>query len=312
MPVELPDEHRMIRETVRDFCETEIEPIAQEIEDEHRFPAEIFEQLADLDMMGVPIDESYGGLGGDTLMYAIVAEELGRVSGAIGLSYVAHTSLASKPIELFGTSAQKERWLRPLAEGEYVGGWALTEPDSGSDASDMDTRARKEGDEWVLDGTKQFITNASEAGSILVKAVTDPDAGYDGISTFIVDPREDDGFEVTTTWEKMGLNASPTCEISLEAVRLPDDRLLGADGDGWEQTKKTLDGGRISIAALSTGSHREPTNTRRPTAKSASSSASRSASSTRFGTRSSICTARPNERDCSPARPPGNTIRAIR
>ncbi|MFB1063241.1 acyl-CoA dehydrogenase family protein [Natrinema sp. H-ect4] len=253
MPVELPDEHRMIRETVRDFCETEIEPIAQEIEDEHRFPAEIFEQLADLDMMGVPIDESYGGLGGDTLMYAIVAEELGRVSGAIGLSYVAHTSLASKPIELFGTSEQKERWLRPLAEGEYVGGWALTEPDSGSDASDMDTRARKEGDEWVLDGTKQFITNASEAGSILVKAVTDPDAGYDGISTFIVDPREDDGFEVTTTWEKMGLNASPTCEISLEAVRLPDDRLLGADGDGWEQTKKTLDGGRISIAALSTG-----------------------------------------------------------
>ncbi|WP_226041085.1 acyl-CoA dehydrogenase family protein [Natrinema sp. DC36] len=253
MPVELPDEHRMIRETVRDFCETEVEPIAQEIEDEHRFPAEIFDQLADLDMMGVPIDESYGGLGGDTLMYAIVAEELGRVSGAIGLSYVAHTSLASKPIELFGTSAQKERWLRPLAEGEYLGGWALTEPDSGSDASDMDTRARKEGDEWVLDGTKQFITNASEAGSILVKAVTDPDAGYDGISTFIVDPREDDGFEVTTTWEKMGLNASPTCEISLEAVRLPDDRLLGEEGDGWEQTKKTLDGGRISIAALSTG-----------------------------------------------------------
>ncbi|WP_254523345.1 acyl-CoA dehydrogenase family protein [Natrinema caseinilyticum] len=253
MAVDLPDEHRMIRETVRDFCETEIEPIAQEIEDEHRFPAEIFDQLADLDVMGVPIAEEYGGLGGDTLMYAVVAEELGRVSGAIGLSYVAHTSLASKPIELFGTEAQKERWLRPLADGDYVGGWALTEPASGSDASDMDTRARKEGDEWVLDGTKQFITNASEAGSILVKAVTDPDAGYDGISTFIVDPRVDDGFEVTTVWEKMGLNASPTCEISLEDVRLSEDRLLGAEGDGWDQTKKTLDGGRISIAALSTG-----------------------------------------------------------
>ncbi|WP_226481562.1 acyl-CoA dehydrogenase family protein [Natrinema amylolyticum] len=253
MEFDLPDEHRMIRETVRDFCEREIEPIAQEIEDEHRFPAEIFEQLADLDMMGVPIDEAYGGLGGDTLMYALVAEELGRVSGAIGLSYVAHTSLASKPIELFGSDAQKERWLRPLAEGEYLGGWALTEPGSGSDASDMDTTAERDGDEWVLNGTKQFITNASEAGSILVKAVTEPDAGYDGISTFIVDPRADDGFEVTTVWDKMGLNASPTCEITLENVRLPEDRLLGAEGDGWEQTKKTLDGGRISIAALSTG-----------------------------------------------------------
>ena len=253
MDFELPDEHRMIRETVRDFCEREIEPIAQEIEDDHRFPAEIFDQLAELDMMGVPITEEYGGLGGDTLMYTLVAEEIGRVSGSIGLSYVAHVSLASKPIERFGTPEQKERWLRPLAEGEYLGGWALTEPESGSDASDMDTTAERDGDEWVLNGTKQFITNASEAGSILVKAVTDPDAGYDGISTFIVDPREDDGFEVTTTWDKLGLNASPTCEIRLENVRLPEDRLLGEEGDGWEQTKKTLDGGRISIAALSTG-----------------------------------------------------------
>ncbi|GAB7017912.1 acyl-CoA dehydrogenase family protein [Halostagnicola bangensis] len=253
MEADLSDEHRMIRKTVRDVCTDEIEPIAQEIEDEHRFPEEIFDTLADLDIMGIPIDEEYGGLGGDTLMYALVAEEIGRVSGSVGLSYVAHTSLASKPLELFGTEDQKERWLRPLAEGEYLGGWALTEPESGSDASDMNTTARKDGSEWVLDGTKQFITNASVAGSILVKAVTDPDAGYDGISTFIVDPNEDDGFEVTTTWEKMGLNASPTCEIALDDVRLPDDRLLGEEGEGWEQTKKTLDGGRISIAALSTG-----------------------------------------------------------
>ncbi|WP_336344994.1 acyl-CoA dehydrogenase family protein [Halalkalicoccus ordinarius] len=253
MDFRLPDEHRMIRDTVRDFCTEEIEPIAQEIESEHRYPEEVFEQLAGLDMMGVPVSEEYGGLGGDQLMYALVTEELGRVSGSIGLSYAAHVSLASKPIELFGTDEQKEEWLRPLAEGEYVGGWALTEPGSGSDASNMETRAKKEGDEYVLDGTKQFITNASEAGSILVKAVTDPDAGYDGISTFIVDPREDDGFEVTTIWEKMGLNASPTCEIALDDVRIPEDRLLGEEGDGWEQTRKTLDGGRISIAALSVG-----------------------------------------------------------
>ena len=249
----LPDEHRMIRKTVRDFCAAELEPIAQGIEDEGRFPDEIFGQLANLDVMGVPIDDGYGGLGGDTLMYALVAEELGRVSGSVGLSYVAHTSLASKPIETFGTEAQKERWLRPLATGESIGAWALTEPESGSDASDMGTTATRDGDEWVLDGTKQFITNASVADSVLVKAVTDSDAGYDGISTFIVDPNEDDGFEVTSVWEKMGLNASPTCEISLKGVRLSEDRLLGRAGEGWEQTKKTLDGGRISIAALSTG-----------------------------------------------------------
>lgn len=253
MDFDLPSEHRMIRETVREFCDEEIAPIAQEIEEEHRYPAEVFDSLSQLDMMGVPIDEEYGGLGGDQLMYSLVTEEIGRASGSVGLSYAAHISLASKPIELFGTDEQKERWLRPLAEGEYVGSWALTEPGSGSDASDMSTSAKKDGDEYVLDGTKQFITNASEAGSILVKAVTDPDAGYDGISTFIVDPRNDDGFEVTTLWDKMGLNASPTCEIQFTDCRVPEDRLRGSEGDGWEQTRKTLDGGRISIAALSTG-----------------------------------------------------------
>ncbi|MFC4360020.1 acyl-CoA dehydrogenase family protein [Halobium salinum] len=252
MDFELPAEHRMIRDTVREFCQEEIAPIAQEIEDEHRFPQEVFDQLADLDVMGVPVSEEYGGLGGDQLMYALVTEELGRVSGGIGLSYAAHVSLASKPIEMFGTEEQKAEWLAPLASGDAMGAWALTEPGSGSDASDMDTMAERDGDEYVLNGTKQFITNASVAGSVLVKAVTEPGAGYDGISTFIVDP-EDDGFEVTTVWDKMGLNCSPTCEIALDDVRVPEDRLLGEEGEGWEQTKKTLDGGRISIAALSTG-----------------------------------------------------------
>jgi len=253
MNFEVPAEHRMVRDEVREFCEAEIDPIAQELEDEHRFPREVFEELGRLDVMGVPIDEAYGGLGGDQLMYALVTEELGRVSGGIGLSYAAHVSLGSKPIELFGTDAQKERWLRPLAEGEAIGAWALTEPGSGSDASDMDTTAVKDGDEWVLDGTKQFITNANVAGSILVKAVTDATEGYDGISTFIVSPEDDDGFEVTTVWDKMGLNCSPTCEIRFDDCRLPEDRLLGEEGEGWKQTMKTLDGGRISIAALSVG-----------------------------------------------------------
>jgi len=243
----------MMRESVRQVCEEEIEPIAQEIEDEHRFPEGVFDTLADVDVMGVPIKEDHGGLGGDQLRYALVTEELGAVSGSVGLSYAAHVSLASKPIELFGTEPQKERWLEPLARGDYLGAWALTEPDSGSDASDMDTRAERDGDGWVLNGTKQFITNANVAGSILVKAVTDPEAGYDGISTFIVDPRNDDGVEITAVWDKMGLNASPTCEVRFDDCRIPGDRLLGDAGDGWEQTKKTLDGGRISIAALSVG-----------------------------------------------------------
>jgi alkylation response protein AidB-like acyl-CoA dehydrogenase len=253
MDFELPNEHRMIRDTVRDFCEAEIEPIAQEIEDEHRVPEEVFAELGDLDLMGVPVAEEYGGAGGDYLMYALVAEELGRVSGSVGLSYVAHTSLGAKPIEMFGTEEQKEEWLRPLAEGKEMGAWALTEPSSGSDASDMGTHAEKDGDEYVINGTKQFITNANVANSVLVKAVTEPGAGYDGISTFIVDPRNDDGFEVTTVWDKMGLNASPTCELQFDDLRVPEDRLLGEEGEGWKQTKKTLDGGRISIAALSTG-----------------------------------------------------------
>ncbi|WP_435124945.1 acyl-CoA dehydrogenase family protein [Halobaculum sp. D14] len=252
MEFDLPAEHRMVRDQVREFCEAEIAPIAQDVEDDHRFPAEIFDQLADLDMLGVPVSEEYGGLGGDQLMYALVTEELGRVSGGIGLSYAAHVSLGSKPIELFGTDEQKETWLRPLAEGDGMGAWALTEPGSGSDASNMETTAERDGDEWVINGTKQFITNASVANSVLVKAVTDPEAGYDGISTFIIDP-DDDGFEVTTVWDKMGLNCSPTCEIQFDDVRVPESRLLGEEGDGWTQTMKTLDGGRVSIAALSTG-----------------------------------------------------------
>ena len=253
MEFRLSSEHRMIRDSVRQFCDEEIAPIADEIESEGRFPGEIFDALGELDMMGVPIAESYGGIGGDTLMYALVTEELGRVSGSIGLSYAAHVSLASKPIEKFGTTEQKERWLTPLASGEYLGAWALTEPGSGSDASDMDTIATAEGDGWVLNGTKQFITNANVAGSVIIKAVTDPDAGYDGISTFIVDPEEDDGYTVSVEWDKMGLNASPTCEIQLDDVYVPEDRLLGNEGEGWDQTKVTLDGGRVSIAALSVG-----------------------------------------------------------
>ena len=145
MDFTLPDEHEMIQDVVRDFAETEIGPIAQEIEEEHRFPEEVFDELGELDLMGVPAPKEYGGAGGDYLMYAVVAEELGRVSGAVGLSYVAHTSLGLMPIVNFGTDEQIEEWARPLAEGDEIGAWALTEPSSGSDASDMDTVAEKDG-----------------------------------------------------------------------------------------------------------------------------------------------------------------------
>ncbi|MFW6448328.1 MAG: acyl-CoA dehydrogenase family protein [Halobacteriota archaeon] len=252
MDFELPREHRMIRDAVRSYCEEEIRPVAWELEQAGTFPDAVFDDLAALDVMGVPIAEAHGGLGGDTLMYALVTEELGRASGSVGLSYAAHVSLGSKPLELYGTDAQKARWLEPLATGEHIGAWALTEPGSGSDASDMDTHAEPVDGGWELDGTKQFITNANVAGSVIVKAVTDPGAGYDGISTFIVDPSTD-GFDVTVEWDKMGLNASPTCEIQLEDVFVPEDQLLGDPGDGWTQTMRTLDGGRISIAALSVG-----------------------------------------------------------
>jgi Acyl-CoA dehydrogenases len=250
--VALSEDHQLIRDSVREFCEAEIEPIAQTIEDDHRFPDEIFDQLADLDVMGVPIAERWGGLGGGVLLYTLVAEELGRVSGSVGLSYVAHVSLGAKPIELYGTETQRERFLKPLAAGEQLGSWALTEPESGSDASSLNTRARRNGDGWRISGTKQFITNASVADTMLVKAVTDPDAGRDGISTFIIDP-EQPGVEITTVWDKMGLNASPSCEVQLDNVTVGKDRLLGEPGAGWQQTHQSLVGGRISVAALSVG-----------------------------------------------------------
>jgi Acyl-CoA dehydrogenases len=253
MDFELSAENQERREEVRAFCEAELAPIAQKIEDDRRFPAEIFDELGDRGLLGVPISEAYGGRGAGQQAYSLVVEELGRVSGGTGLSYAAHTSLASKPLDAFGTEAQKERWLEPLARGESLGAWALTEPESGSDASNLQTQAVKDGDEWVINGTKQFITNANVADSIILKAVTDPEAGYDGISTFILDPHADDGFEITKIWDKMGLHSSPTCTFTLDDVRLPEDRLLGETGEGWTQTLTTLDGGRISIAALSTG-----------------------------------------------------------
>jgi len=253
MDFDLPSEYRAMQETLREFCDEEIEPIAQNIEDEKRFPREVFDRLGELDVMGVPIPERWGGLGGDYLLYSLVAEELGRVSGGIGFSYIIHTSLGSQPIANYGTERQKERWLKPLATGKELGAWALTEPNGGSDMEYLETTAWRDGDYYVLNGTKQFTSNASEAGSILVKATTTPDAPAEGISTFVVDPQDDDGVEVTTVWDKMGLRSHPACEVQLDECRIPASRLLGDEGDGRRQTRETLDGGHVAMAALAVG-----------------------------------------------------------
>lgn len=252
MDFDLPPEYRTMRETIREFCDEEIEPIAQEIEDETRFPREVFERLGELDIMGIPIPERWGGLGEDYLLYSLVAEELGRVSGSVGFSHVIHTSLGTQPIANYGTDRQKDRWLEPLATGERIGAWALTEPNGGSDMEYLETTARRDGDHYVLNGTKQFISNASEAGTILVKATTTPDAPAEGMSTFIVDPN-DDGIEVTTVWDTMGLRSHPACEVQLDDCRIPASRLLGDEGDGRQQTHETLNGGHIAMAALAVG-----------------------------------------------------------
>jgi alkylation response protein AidB-like acyl-CoA dehydrogenase len=250
MDPRLSAEHRMAREAIREFCAAEVAPVAQEIEDESRFPRAVFDELAALDVLGVPVDEAWGGLGGDQSLFALICEELGRVSGAVGLSVAVHTDLVAKPIEAYGTEAQKERWLGPLATGEKLGACALAEPGPGRDASAVATTATREGDGWRLDGIKEFVTNADVAGTLLVTAVTDSDAGTDGVSTFIADR---DDFSVEAVHETVGLNAAPTCEIRFDDRHLPADRLLGAAGDGWRQATAALDGGRVALAALAVG-----------------------------------------------------------
>jgi len=246
-------EHRMIRDTVREFCEEEIRPIAQEIEDEHRFPDEVFADLNDLDMMGVPISEGTAGSAATSSCTRSSPRNSVASPAGSGSRTPPHTSLGAKPIELFGTPEQKGGGSdRSPGQARRVGAHGarqrLRRLEHGHDRRVRRRRRR------IRAERHEAVHHERDRRQqrVLVKAVTDSDAGYDGISTFIVDPA-DDGFEVTTVWDKMGLNCSPTCEILLDDVRIPEDRLLGEEGEGWTQTMKTLDGGRISIAALSVG-----------------------------------------------------------
>jgi butyryl-CoA dehydrogenase len=256
MDFALSPQHAEIRRTVREFAERRIAPVADEMERKGEFPHDIIREAAELGLLGVPYPEKIGGTGLDTLAYAITVEELSRVSGSVGIIVSAHTSLGCNPIWLAGTDAQKERFLRPMASGTVLGAYGLTEPGAGSDSRGTRTRARRDGDCWVINGGKRFITNAGVAGTYIVTAVTDRTSGASpadpAISAFIV-PADAPGFSIGRMEEKMGLHASNTGELIFTDCRIPLENLLGAEGEGDKLFLRTLDGGRIGIASMALG-----------------------------------------------------------
>jgi butyryl-CoA dehydrogenase len=252
MDFALSPQHEEIRRTVRDFAEKRIAPVADELERRGEFPMDIVREAASLGLLGVPYPEEVGGTGLDSLAYAITVEELSRVSGSVGIIVSAHTSLGCNPIYLAGTDAQKEKYLRPMASGQVIGAYGLTEPGAGSDSRGTRTRAHRDGDEWVINGSKRFITNAGVAGTYIVTALTDREQDSGRISAFIVEA-DTPGFSIGRMEEKMGLHASNTGELLFDDCRIPADNLLGDEGEGDKLFLKTLDGGRIGIASMALG-----------------------------------------------------------
>jgi acyl-CoA dehydrogenase len=246
-------EQKQIREMVAEFVDEEVVPRAAEIDHEDEFPHDLVEELAELGLMGMPFPEEYGGAGLDYHAYPMALEEISRGSGGLGTIVAAHISLAGNMVYEFGDEPQKETYLEPLALGEEIGAFALSEPGAGSDVPAMDTTAERNGDGYYIDGGKLWISNGSVADTVVVFAKTDPDAGNRGISSFVVRPGEDDGFVVEGTEEKLGDKGCPTAELRFDDCFVPEDRLLGEEGDGFVQALKTLNGGRITIAARSVG-----------------------------------------------------------
>ncbi|MFC6719864.1 acyl-CoA dehydrogenase [Natrialbaceae archaeon GCM10025810] len=253
MDFRLTDEQRQIVEMVAEFVDEEIAPVADEIDHDDEFPRDLVAELADLGLMGIPFPEEYGGAGLDYHSYPAALEEISRGSGGLGTIVAAHISLAGNMLYEFGDESQKETYLTPLAEGTDIGAFALSEAGAGSDVPSMETVAEKDGDEYVINGGKLWISNGSVADTVTLFAKTDPDAGNTGISSFVVRPEEDDGFVVEGTEEKLGDKGCPTAELRFDDLRIPADRLLGEEGDGFVQALKTLNGGRITIAARSIG-----------------------------------------------------------
>jgi short/branched chain acyl-CoA dehydrogenase len=250
MRFDLSEEQQQIQRLVRDFADGEVRPVAEELDREKRFPYEIVAKLGELGLMGIPYPEEYGGGGADNLSYALAIEELGRVDSSVAITVAAHTSLGTWPVYAFGSDEQKAEWLPRLCSGERLGAFGLTEPEAGSDAGNTRTRAELDGDEWVINGAKQFITNSGTdiSGFVAITART----GEDEISNLLV-PNGTPGYSIGEPYRKMGWNASDTRPLAFEDCRVPEENLIGPRGQGFRQFLQTLDGGRIGVSAMAVG-----------------------------------------------------------
>lgn len=248
----LSEEQEMIRETARTFARDRLAPFAAEWDRESRFPAEALQEMAALGFMGMTVPEAWDGAGADTLSYAAALMEIAAGDGSCSTIMSVHNSVGCQPVQRFGSEEQKERFLKPMARGEALTAFCLTEPQAGSDAAAIETRARRKGNKWILNGTKQFITSGRSAKLAIVFAVTDPDKGRKGISAFIV-PTDSPGWTVAGVEKKLGQRASDTCPIVFEDLELTPDLMLGEEGEGYRIALANLEGGRIGIAAQSVG-----------------------------------------------------------
>jgi len=246
------EQHENLRAKIREFAQEEVKPIAFMLDLENKFPIEAIKKLADIGMMGIPFPKKYGGAGLDIISYAIAVEELSRVDGGTGVILSAHTSLGAYPIYAYGTEEQKQKYLVPLAKGEKLGAFGLTEENAGSDAGGTETTALLDGDNYILNGEKIFITNAGQADTYVIFAITTPDIGIKGISAFIVE-KEFEGFSIGQHYDKMGIRSSATAELLFNDVLVPKENLLGNEGEGFKIAMATLDGGRIGIASQALG-----------------------------------------------------------
>jgi alkylation response protein AidB-like acyl-CoA dehydrogenase len=253
MDFELDEQHQLLRQSVRDFARAEIAPYAQQWDREERFPMELVPKLARMGLLGIRIPEAYGGSGMDTLAYAICVEEVARVDGSMALTVASHNGLGTGHLLSFGTEEQKKKYLPAAASGRWLAAWALTEPGSGSDSAALRTTARRDGDDWILDGSKTFITQGSVGGFCVVLARTDANGPkQQGITAFVVE-HGTPGFTASKHLLKLGCRSSDTAELLLDNVRLPDSQRVGDEGSGFRDTMRILDRGRISIAAMALG-----------------------------------------------------------
>ena len=245
-------EHQQLRAQIREWAEKEIKPIAFSLDKNNEFPKKQIRDFGKMGFMGIPYPKEYGGAGKDILSYAIAVEELSRVDGGTGVILSAHVSLGAYPIYAYGTQEQKEKYLIPLAKGEKIGAFGLTEPNAGSDAGGTETTAELVGDHYILNGEKIFITNGGEADTYVIFAVTTPGIGTKGISAFIVE-KGWEGFTFGDHYDKMGIRSSATCQLLFSDVKIPKENLLGKEGQGFKIAMATLDGGRIGVAAIALG-----------------------------------------------------------